>query len=253
MSVINWGLLAKSQIDAETIEEAIARLIGEHNANEEAHLAVGQSLQSHKAAEIIDHLARSVYRDKLIFDRFQFDEHFSTIDIWQKTAGATLDAISEFTLLTTLVLNDYQQAYLQSSDAMESQPYSFQNPKWETRVKFGYVINQEAYIWQGEVGGGNGFGFKIINGSVYASWFDDSFVEHSTLLSDIVITNSNIYRCELIDGVSLKWYVNNILKYTEVNISPADSNFYIFYYIKTTTTLSRRMIIQSLHFDANYY
>jgi len=42
-----WGLLAKAQDDDETIEEAIARLIDEHNEDEESHLGSGQSLQSH--------------------------------------------------------------------------------------------------------------------------------------------------------------------------------------------------------------
>lgn len=60
-----WGNLAKSQTDAEKIEEAIVRLITEHNDDETAHLGAGQSLQSHKAAEIIDHLAESIVEDKI--------------------------------------------------------------------------------------------------------------------------------------------------------------------------------------------
>ena len=65
MSDPNWGMLSKAQDDSETIEEAIARLVAVHNADEEAHLAVGQSLQSHKASEIIDHLAASIIEDKI--------------------------------------------------------------------------------------------------------------------------------------------------------------------------------------------
>ena len=41
------------------------RLIVEHNNDEASHLEVGQSLQSHKASEIIDHLASSIIADKL--------------------------------------------------------------------------------------------------------------------------------------------------------------------------------------------
>lgn len=61
----NWGDLTKSQVDDELVEEAITRLVEVHNNNEEAHLAVGQSLQSHKAFEIIDHLAGSIVEDKI--------------------------------------------------------------------------------------------------------------------------------------------------------------------------------------------
>ena len=65
MAAVIWGLLAKSQTDSEKIEEAIARLILEHNDDEEAHLGAGQSLQSHKASEIIDHLIGSIISDKI--------------------------------------------------------------------------------------------------------------------------------------------------------------------------------------------
>lgn len=65
MSITVWGLLAKSAVDNETVEEAIARLITAHNDDETAHLDTGQALQSHKASEIIDHVAGSVVTDKL--------------------------------------------------------------------------------------------------------------------------------------------------------------------------------------------
>ena len=65
MTIPTWGLLQKSQADNETIEEAIARLIAVHEADETSHLEVGESLQSHKASEIIDHLAESIVADKI--------------------------------------------------------------------------------------------------------------------------------------------------------------------------------------------
>lgn len=65
MSIITWGQLLKSLIDGEKIEGAIARMIQEHLDNPEAHLGAGQSLQSHRMAEIIDHLALSIVTDKI--------------------------------------------------------------------------------------------------------------------------------------------------------------------------------------------
>jgi len=65
MTVIIWGLLPKSAVDNETIEEAIDRLIAVHLAAETAHLGAGESLQSHKASEIIDHIAGSIIEDKI--------------------------------------------------------------------------------------------------------------------------------------------------------------------------------------------
>jgi len=63
MSVETWGLLSKSQIDNETIEEAIARLIQAHEDDPNAHVETGESLESHKASVIIDHAVNSIVED----------------------------------------------------------------------------------------------------------------------------------------------------------------------------------------------
>ena len=60
MALPIWENLPKNQGSNEKIEEAIAAAIAAHNANEAAHLAEGQSLQSHRASEVIDHLVKSV-------------------------------------------------------------------------------------------------------------------------------------------------------------------------------------------------
>lgn len=99
MAAINWGMLAKSQIDNETIEQAIARLILAHNENEEAHLGAGQSLQSHKASEIIDHIVASIVADKIALGvvsgdkidskQLVFNPTFESIDAWDQTKEGT--------------------------------------------------------------------------------------------------------------------------------------------------------------------
>ncbi len=65
---LTWEHIPKNAEDPETIEQAIQRIIQEHNNDSESHLLEGQSLQSHKASEIIDHLAESIIADKLAND-----------------------------------------------------------------------------------------------------------------------------------------------------------------------------------------
>lgn len=60
-----WGSLQKSSDDSETIEQAIVRLIAEHNDEPNAHLGVGQSLENHKSNETIDHPESSIVPDKM--------------------------------------------------------------------------------------------------------------------------------------------------------------------------------------------
>jgi len=60
-----WGNLYKSQISLEKIETAVLRMIQDHEDDEDAHVEVGESLYSHKASEIIDHLVDSIITDKI--------------------------------------------------------------------------------------------------------------------------------------------------------------------------------------------
>ena len=60
-----WGDLPKSQVDATTIDEEIDDKIQDHLDDPDAHIEDGQSLKSHKASEIIDHLAKSIVEDKI--------------------------------------------------------------------------------------------------------------------------------------------------------------------------------------------
>ena len=92
MAVLNWGDLTKSQVDSETIEEAIARIIEEHNEDEESHLAAGQSLEAHKSADVIDHPPGSVVADKQSYIEIKYESNFDSIDSFA-TGG---DVSSEF-------------------------------------------------------------------------------------------------------------------------------------------------------------
>lgn len=73
MSVETWGDMPKSQEDAQKVNEAITQAISDHNDDPEAHLGPEQSLQSHRASEIIDHVARSIVGDKVnaLIDAFE--------------------------------------------------------------------------------------------------------------------------------------------------------------------------------------
>lgn len=60
-----WSDLDRAVNDGTKIDEAIENAIIAHNDDPESHLGADQSLQSHRASEIIDHLVESVVNDKL--------------------------------------------------------------------------------------------------------------------------------------------------------------------------------------------
>lgn len=85
MSTETWGLMPKSGVDTETIEEAIVRLIAVHNDDNTAHLLVGQSIDEHRKETILDHPAGSVLPDKSSFNDLTFSTRFETLTAFTKT------------------------------------------------------------------------------------------------------------------------------------------------------------------------
>lgn len=77
-----WGFLPKSQVDPETIEEAIARLIAEHEADPQAHLGSGEALETHRINEVIDHPAGSVVADKTSRSQLLWTSNFGEYAKW---------------------------------------------------------------------------------------------------------------------------------------------------------------------------
>lgn len=65
MSLPLWGQLEKDQDDSETIEEAIDRIVDEHNSDSEAHQSDGQAVKNHREESIIDHPPFSIVEDKV--------------------------------------------------------------------------------------------------------------------------------------------------------------------------------------------
>ena len=88
MTLPNWQNLEKSLDDSETIEQAISRLITDHNNSPDSHLGVGQSLENHKMADIIDHPANSVKIDKNTFASVLYRLFFSDRSSWPQINGA---------------------------------------------------------------------------------------------------------------------------------------------------------------------
>lgn len=63
-----WGALPRAVNDPTVIDQAIETAVAAHNDDPDAHLGEDQALQSHRAAEIIDHAAESVVNDKIVAD-----------------------------------------------------------------------------------------------------------------------------------------------------------------------------------------
>jgi len=216
MAVLNWGDLTKSQEDDETIEEAIARLIVAHNDNEESHLATGQSLQSHKAAEIIDHLVGSVLADKISDKELMVFTGFDSLDGWSVVGSVGLEGFSFVEVRETQGETDLSRLYTQfladtnffntTQDAQIQSVFYINAPEFE---KFYFYFGQ--YISDSEI---YGFGFKIIDEVVkgFFAWNTDI-----NLTADLEIDPSafHIYKAQYVaETEQVLFYIDGVLKAT---------------------------------------
>lgn len=74
-----WGLLPKSQIDSETIEEAINRIVAEHNSDPVSHTGTNEAIAVHREYDILDHKAGAVLADKWTMSELEFSTTFDLL------------------------------------------------------------------------------------------------------------------------------------------------------------------------------
>ena len=244
-----WGLLPKSQVDAELIEEAIARLILEHNEDETAHLGTGQSLQSHKASEIIDHLVASiiadkikdgeVFREKLGFNKYYIRPSFESLDNWTTAGqGGVNFYIGSCYLYSGYNLNDSR--YVVCMEGPAKIDWLNKEAIFEVVFKLQYAENQLAYIlvgsmppdWEGPY-----LGFKVVNNNLYGCWYVGA-TEYTIALGTIVAQELHSYRAVLSPGEKIDFYIDNVLIATATENLPTsnDVSGLFYFYIKNTAS-----------------
>jgi len=240
-----WGLLEKSQTDPETIEQAIARLILAHEQDEESHLGVGESLASHKASVIIDHVVDSIIADKIkakeiTIEKIDWDQQviqasFESLDGWGQSkigVGAALTIYGWACRLTTgNVVGDITKIWIEGM--MRSVGFS-QDPFFQAMVRFDPDMTTE------DVAFGIGdwtpwaatdfFGFRWDSdvSKFYVYYFKNG-VETNFELAGFDPAVHSVYRAEMSDnGNTLKFYVDGVLvkTFTSAGIS-MDSDIYI--------------------------
>jgi len=261
-----WGLLAKSLVDNETIEQAIGRLIAVHNDDETSHLEVGQSLQSHKISEIIDHAAESIISDKIL-DRnitlqhlydFGIERHslsLESVDGWDTGGGLSL-WVGTLELDTGAVINTYRYANASTWEGVDFTKTMV--AQW--RARWTSAADILAYIYCGFSHLGDpsaqAFGFKVLNGALYAYWqagpLEES-VEYTELISGITTTTYHIYRVEYIPETSIKFYVDGVLKHTATTNLPVitwGTGAFTGLEIKNTVAASKKVLLSQVYFTA---
>ncbi|MFA5359229.1 MAG: hypothetical protein WC310_05460 [Patescibacteria group bacterium] len=253
-----WGELEKALDDNQTILEAIDEKIAAHEADEEAHLGAGEALQSHRASEIIDHAAGSVFGDKFSNKEFALNFPFESLDKYSKSVAGVNSDIAGFRLDTGSTINTARKL-----SALAQYSNNYYNVGLDGVFQFcGHfyaATNQLAYI----LAGGNGIdcdppgvGFKVVNGTLYAVetvWGVEDFEEYTAEISGITVTSEHVYRVQYVAADNAAYFfVDGVLKTSLVLHSNEDVGLVMFStYIKNTAAEQKQLWIHGVYFSQN--
>ena len=247
-----WGTIPKSQVDPETIEEAIARLIQAHDDDENAHIDVGQSLQSHKASEIIDHFAASVVRDKIEFDRYTIDDDFQTIDRWAGTNSPYLENINELQVRALAGVNNTAWAYIVVGDVFTDQTAFSRSPNWQIRAYCEDVSTIWAHWGMFDEDYVSGIGFELDTSKMYAVWFDETSTKQRYEI--LTMVDFGAYICRFYYDAAtdlLTFYVNGAVVHTVTVVPELSTAYYCQLWNKNVVSGGVQMWYSNFHFDAD--
>lgn len=169
MPLQNWGAMEKAQDDAQTIDEAIAQAIADHNADPEAHNSEGGSLYNHTHEEVIDHPPGSLLADKQTFTEISAQTIFESLDGWGTTGDVINSDMPGIRLYVESGATDNSQLYSQPQT-----PVAFRNSTYSMLYQIIGRFDLPGTTWDANFGFFNaqsttpeGFGFVVINAELF--------------------------------------------------------------------------------------
>jgi len=216
MSLETWGSLQKNQTDPTTIDEAIASAILAHEADPASHLGAGESLETHRSNEAIDHPEQSVLAENIGGGDVVINTKFESISPWTITGGASISGFNGLQLAG----NYPTQPTAKANSAMYANAQIFNKDSdmyFETRM----CGNQNTYTysaWWGFVSGSlailDGFGFQVRAGALYAH-VSANGTPNDFLISGADLLGSHLYSAKYVQAEQkIYFYIDKILKAT---------------------------------------
>ena len=243
MSIETWGEMSKSQVDATKIEERMTEMIAEHEEDPESHLGAGESLEAHRANEIIDHPASSVVADKITSLKRLVFSTFESLEGWDKSATGITLAFPGVTLQTGSSINTTK--YL-AAEPLFTDAFNYtKKPIFQVMAGWNSSADVTVDLFFGTTLLGDnfdGFGFRLLNGEFFACYYRDS----SLTTYDIDLPSPNvlhIFRANVDEtGENIEFYVDGVLAYTVGIPAGATNSAELFGFSIKNTAASNRIL-----------
>jgi len=193
-----WGELQKAQDDPSTIEDFINTKIAEHNANPEAHLVSGGSLEAHITETVIDHPAGSILADKDSFTELLVRTMFESLDGWGTTGSPSNSDIPGLNLLVEWGEEDDSAFY---SDPQIPRNFLNSDKNMLYQVYARFDLSNDNYnacfgFFSASSLTPTGFGFIITNG-VLTGYARKSGTTNQTATIVVDLDDDHVYRAYL--------------------------------------------------------
>lgn len=225
MSLPLWGQLEKAVDDSQTIEQAIAEAITEHEEDPTAHQGSGESLEAHKTEGVLDHPPGSVLADKVSTSELSLYTAFESLSPWS-TVGSVTN--SEFPGIELYIESGAIEASDISSQPQIPSPFRTKTKDmlYQTMARVSTTgTNYEAYFGflNGSMPTPTGFGFLIKNGTLTA-WIKSGAETSESSSIAVDVTVDHIYRAYLdADAGTISYFVDGTLVAT-LNVPTTDWN-----------------------------
>lgn len=234
-----WGSLPKDQDNPQTIDEAIALAIANHEADPTAHLGDGESLEQHKSNEIIDHPINSVVDDKIITKRIVLETYFESVDAFE-IVGSFFNALGLLKIYTTGTLNNVADVRNLTDEFPLNIPDISKDPIFECVAQFEGAYSFQGYLGIGDMDTYDGVGFEFSDSTLTAIYYTSDNVKHSISLSGWDSHDLHKYRVEILNGVSIVWYIDDLqvasLSLTGVTLADLNQGIMWTGYVKTLSS-----------------
>lgn len=249
-----WGLVQKSAVDPETIEQAIARLITAHENDASAHLGAGESLEAHKSADIIDHPASSVLGDKATTSELDTKTSFESLTGWITSGYVSNDLFPGANIASDDGAGTFAQGILKcifnKSDAYFN---------WDKDALLETNLNEEIWLDSYKFYFGwfkytsatsiKGLGFKVANNVIYG------FLGNGTTTQFTASIGSGIHEMvnmRVMWDATLKtatFYINGtpVATLTDANVSGSATTTQLGYQLDDIGDTGEVIHIQQLH------
>jgi len=249
MPLPTWGDLAKSSVDPQKINAAVDAAIESHNDDPDAHTDIGQSLQSHRAAEIIDHAARSVLADKFSASEEILESAFSSLDGWCQSGVVNLEGwgyvkiyveedVTPTSYICALLLHSGNWLVWDKNHMIQGVFFTDISPDYIIFFSVGDIESLTVY---------DGYGFRIEDG-VVKGFLRTNLQNSLTDDLDVDCAHSHVYRA-LYDASARKvyFYVDSVLKASLALVgSPVEYEPRVYFYANSKDTSDGNLKISKL-------